>query len=558
MKLFQSKSASRIENIPVFKTASGTFASCCGLCFLGLLILLCHSCETTESDTAGAVNTAGKPTTIETKQPETKPAPLSAVADSKEVEEKPEESGKGRVVKTTAEPPASAGADPNIVAEIGEYVITKKELQMRLMKELHPRYGEYSSQAEPVDAKTTLRKMIAEKAMVMDARKQNYLQDETIQASLKLFKEEKLVNLLLANYLKGKITVTEAEIEEKIKANPKLSRVRAQEMVGRAKANKLLSQYYRELYEKLQVQKVSRNFTGAAQIHQRLLYRPKTPRKARWIENAQIRDELTPEEKNIVLATYDTGKVTLKDWFDALCDIGPPSRPRDLHTPQGVERLLERALRMPIFVSEAESLGLDKDENLLKQVKEQEDSELLRKVTREKVTTISGPMPEEEIVAYFEKNKEAFGTAKTLKINQIWCQDLKTAQKVKAELDGGKDFESVRQKYSLQKKAYTFNANPRGEGTFFRDLWKGDPNEIVGPVKGFYNQEVKWRIVKILEKTPGKVTEYSSSMKSQIEMRMRGERRNAALENYRKELLEKYSYEIYAERIRDIDPLNIP
>ena len=517
MKLFRSKSASRIAPLEIPSKPKRSLSSLLFLTGLGLLILLCHSCETTES-------------------------------------------GKGRVVKTTAEPPASAGADPNIVAEIGEYVITKEELQMRLMKELRPRYGEYSSQAEPVDAKTTLRKMIAEKATVMDARKQNYLEDETIQTLLKRFKREKLVELLLANYLKDKITVTEAEIEEKIKTNPKLSRAQARAIVGREKANKVLSRYYQELYKKLQVQKLSNNFLKAAEIHQRLLLHPKEPRRMRLIRIRQVKTELTTEEKNIVLATYDTGKVTLKDWFDALCDIGPSSRPRDLNSAAGVERLLDRVLRMPklVFVAKARLLGLDKDENLLKQIKEQEDSELLSKVTRDKVTAISGPIPEEEIVAYFEKNKEAFGTPKTLKINQIWCQDLKTAQKAKAELDGGKDFESVRQKYSLQKKAYTFNTNPLREGIFFRDLWKGDPNEIVGPVKGFYNQEVKWRIVKILEKKPGETKEYSSDMKHRIENTMLNRQRNAALEKYRKELLEKYSYEIYAERIRDIDPLDIP
>lgn len=538
MKLLQSKSAFGIDLHRVFKTTWGTLASCClrlrlrshkyGLCFLGLLILLCHSCETTEPAT---IDTASKPIVVETKQP---------------------------VVEQKPPVPAVPQVQADIVAEIGEYVITKEELQMRLMKELRPRYGEYSNQAEPVDAKTTLRKMIAEKATVMDARKQNYLQDETIQTSLKRFKEEKLVELLLANYLKGKITVTEAEIGEKIKTNPKLSRVQAQTMVGRAKANKLLSQYYKELYEKLHVQKVSNNFLKAAEIHQRLLLHPKEPRRMRLIRIRQVKNELTPEEKNIVLATYDNGKVTLKDWFDTLFDIGPASRPRDLNSAAGVERLLERALRMPIFVAKARLLGLDKDENLLKQIKEQEDSELLSKVTRDKVAAISGPIPEEEIVAYFEKNKEAFGTPKTLKINQTWCLDLKTAQKVKAELDGGKDFESVRQKYSLQKKAHPYNTSPRSERLFFKDLWNADPNDIVGPVKGFYGDEIKWRIVKILEKTPGKVTEYSSSMKNQIEMRMLGEQRNAALENYRKELLEKYPYEIYAERIRDIDPLNIP
>jgi len=39
---------------------------------------------------------------------------------------------------------------------------------------------------------------------------------------------------------------------------------------------------------------------------------------------------------------------------------------------------------------------------------------------------------------------------------------------------------------------------------------------------------------------------------------MVSEQRNALLEKYGKELLEKYQYEIYADKIKDIDPLNIP
>jgi hypothetical protein len=34
--------------------------------------------------------------------------------------------------------------------------------------------------------------------------------------------------------------------------------------------------------------------------------------------------------------------------------------------------------------------------------------------------------------------------------------------------------------------------------------------------------------------------------------------KNALLEKYGKSLLEKYKFEIYEDRIKDIDPLNIP
>ncbi len=213
---------------------------------------------------------------------------------------------------------------------------------------------------------------------------------------------------------------------------------------------------------------------------------------------------------------------------------------------------------MPIFVSEAKLLGFDKDENLLKQVKEYEEGILLNKARREKIKDIKGPVPDEQIVDYFNNNKEAFGTQNTLKIDQIWCQDLKTAQKAKAELDNGKDFESVRKTYSLQEKSSSFNTYPGNEGMFFKDLWNGEPNEVVGPVKGFYSDGFKWRIVKILEKKPATVTEYSVDMKRNIEMKMLQEQRNTTLEEYRKELLDKYSHEIYTDRIKNINPLDIP
>jgi hypothetical protein len=77
-------------------------------------------------------------------------------------------------------------------------------------------------------------------------------------------------------------------------------------------------------------------------------------------------------------------------------------------------------------------------------------------------------------------------------------------------------------------------------------------------MKGFYRNGIKWRVVKILGKKPGKVREYSKNMEEEVESRIRYERREAVIAKYRKELLEKYPFEIYPERIKDINPLNIP
>ncbi len=451
-----------------------------------------------------------------------------------------------------------AAKESILVARIAYYTITREELRKKLMTELYPYdYGNYNENAKPVDAKTVLLEMVAEKAMIIEARAQGYIENETIKTSVTRFSERKLVNLLFQRHMEGKIKVTEAEITRKMQTDPKLDKARAKAMVERAKANMMLDQYYRQIYSKSLVKKLSQNFPRAIQIHKRLLRNPKQSRKASWIQTSQVREELTQSEKNIVLAQYNSGKITLKDWFDALCDIVPPRRPRDLNTPKGIDQLLERALRMPLLVSEAKALRLDRDKDLLKQVRDNEDRRLLSEAISVKRKELKEPTTE-QIIAYFGRNKESFGTSKSLKIDLLWCQDLKTAKQARAALDNGKDFEAVRQQYSLEKQGKPFTTHPGSEGLFWKDLWVGDPNQIIGPVKGFYQQGISWRIVKILEKTPGKEKQYSTNMERQVKSRIMSEQNKALIARYSKELLEKHPYQIYPDRIKDINPLDIP
>jgi hypothetical protein len=464
----------------------------------------------------------------------------------------------GRSAASSPSAVKPAEKPPIIVASIGNYDITKQELEDRLMREIRPYdFGNYNEVPEPVTTEKVLLKMIAEKAMVIEARKGDYLEDESLKSVIQRYTDRQLVNLLLQKQLQPRLIVTEAEIEKRMKADPKLTRERAEATIKNLKARILFSQYYNHIYRKFHAKKMTENFPKVVEIHQRLLTKPVKPRTGNFIRIAQIKEELTPQEKEMVLVTFDKGKVTLKDWFDALTEMAPPSRPKNLDTVQGVEALLDRVLSKPLLLAEALQLGVDKDKDYMIKARDYEDSRLLSKVRSEKYSQVKQPT-KEEIMIYFSKNREVFRKNKTLKIDLIWCQDLKTARQAKAELDEGKDFEQIKQKYSLEKKIKPFNTYPGGEGLFWKDLWKGDPNDIVGPVKGFYRTGVKWRLVKILEKNPGELTGYSDDMESRVRDKMMSEQREAVLEQYANELLKKHTYQIYANKIKDIDPLDIP
>jgi hypothetical protein len=453
-----------------------------------------------------------------------------------------------------ASAPGAVKEDPNAVARMGDFVITRAELEERLLRAIRPQDEEYPARRPPVTPKAVLEEMLGERAMSLEGRQRGYLQDEAIHTRIEEMEQQRLAQMVAEDCIRTRMPTHEAEVEAAAKADPKLRPEQARIAVQR----QILAEVRKELESKFQLKKLEDNFVQAALVHQRLLLRPATPRGANeyWIKNSQVHDELSEKEQGLVLATYKGGKFTLKDWFRVVCNIAPPRRPSDLNTPAGVGRLLDNALWTPLFVAEAKARGYDKDPKLRSDIRRMEDQSLLYKMIEEKTKGLKEPSAD-EIKAYFEQNRQRFAKAATLKIDEIWCQDLETARKLKADLDGGADFEALKKDRSLQKEMPAHNVYPAGEGPFWDELDKAEPNQVIGPVHGFYGSGIKWRIVKVLEKKAAQEQEYSEQLGSSLKWILMDEHRQRLLQDYRQELLQKYPYQIFEDRIRDLDPIKI-
>ncbi len=251
----------------------------------------------------------------------------------------------GDSASTPAQPPAPepkepAGDSPNVVAKIGDFVITRAELEERLVREIRPHEEEFPTESKPVTAEATLRVMLAEKAMSMEGRKLGYLKDDAIHQRIQELEQSRLAMMVQESLFPGPPAVEAGEVDRLLKERPGLKREQATLLAQRAAAQKIFNQFYGKLVEKFHLQKARDNFVTAAQIHQRLLLRPVEKRGPGeyWIKNSQVRNELSEKEKNLVLATYEGGQFTLKDWFQAICNVAPPRRPGDLGTPAGVPK----------------------------------------------------------------------------------------------------------------------------------------------------------------------------------------------------------------------------
>ncbi len=452
-----------------------------------------------------------------------------------------------------------ASADPSlIVATIGDYSITKGELTQRLAQRVRPQRDGSGGPQEPVTAQSVLQEMLLEKAMVLEGRALGYAEDESVSTSVDRYRQRKLIQAFLSDYVQESVPVSQAEIDEKIAADPNLNPEQARGQVLSAKWPPVYQTLYTELVKKFEVQKVERNFARAAQIHQRLLTQPVEPRGRTvfWITNHQIQTELGRDERDIVLATYTGGQFTLYDWFKTLNEIAPPGRSKDLSTPAGVEKLLNRGLEPTIVEAEAVARGYDQKEELVRDIRAREDMTILGKIRTDKYKEVPAPT-DEEIKAHFDQNPERFAIEPSLKIDQIWCKDLPTAEQARKALEGGSAFAAVKAEQSLRAEEPEHNVYPSSEGAFWDELWKGEPNDVIGPVKGFFDDRIKWRVVKVIEKTPAQMRPYSDSLKNQVQSALTTQRFKDHMERYGASLLAKYPHKVYAERIRDIDPLEV-
>jgi hypothetical protein len=209
------------------------------------------------------------------------------------------------------------------------------------------------------------------------------------------------------------------------------------------------------------------------------------------------------------------------------------------------------------MVTEAKNRGLDKNPDFMKQVREKEDAYLANKYQYEKTKDLKDPTTDVNMADFFAKRNNDWWMTETVKIDQVWCPDLKTANEVKAKLEKGEDVNQVRAQYGIEKDTKPTVDAPGMEGRFFTTLWNAEPNQIVGPIKGLYKEGLKWRVVKILSKSAGdEKREYNSSKNEFLKMRIREEQREAAIEKVREEVLAKYPHKIYTKRLKNFDPMS--
>lgn len=448
--------------------------------------------------------------------------------------------------------------DDTVIAQVADQIITGGELRIRYIQEIAPGYDTiFSDQTQPtlLDVADML---VREKAMALEAREIGLLNDPTVSWSLENTCRNWLIDYYAQKVILPTVRISQQDVQNRLASNDSLTRDQVIQSLMRQAVLDKLNEQIDSLHETLHVTKHPDNMAQAASLYSKLLNHPvmNRPRNTPWVLKEQILNELTPEQHKLVLVEYDGGAFTLVDLMKVIHGVRPTNRPKDLITGTGVEKVVDSSLGRPLLEVFIRNQGIDKQPEIAKKIRDYEDQRLLSYLVHLKSQVVAAPT-QEEIEARFEQVKDRILPEHMLNSQVIWCEDANQAAQVKASLDKGQAVEDVLKSFGLDEKyAVAVNLTPSSQGMYWAPIWAGEPNDILGPCRGFNRGKIQWRVVKVIKKTPREGVSLESRISEVIYSLIYTERRDKILKPFQDQLLKKYDSNIFVSRLFAFDPLN--
>jgi peptidyl-prolyl cis-trans isomerase SurA len=205
-----------------------------------------------------------------------------------------------------------------------------------------------------------------------------------------------------------------------------------------------------------------------------------------------------------------------------------------------------------LVMLDAADLGIDKQPDIVKEIKKFSDEQMSRMIENEQTTDPINPT-DEEIRTYYDNNKESFMKGAEIEIWEIYMTDENLAKAVVNKAKSGVDFQSLVNGYSedtnlKQKGGYLGYKAINQRGIVSREAHKlGPGGKIGGPVK--YRRG--WAVFKTGKKNEPRQLSFEE-VKDQAKNKLTRELTTKAKSEWEANLREKYSVNIDEEKLKEI------
>ncbi|KGK81079.1 peptidylprolyl isomerase [Clostridium sp. HMP27] len=149
------------------------------------------------------------------------------------------------------------------------------------------------------------------------------------------------------------------------------------------------------------------------------------------------------EEK--IIATFNGKHITNKDLQEIISRF-PAERQQHLATPEGRKELLNEVVSFEVLYEYAKDSSMEEEKDFLIQL-ENAKKEILTQIAIKKIIS-SVKVDEEDIVKFYESNKEMFKTEENITAKHILVKTLEECNSILNEIKNGMKFEKAAEKYS--------------------------------------------------------------------------------------------------------------
>jgi parvulin-like peptidyl-prolyl isomerase len=234
------------------------------------------------------------------------------------------------------------------------------------------------------------------------------------------------------------------------------------------------------------------------------------------------------------VATVNGKAVTDKDMEDSLGGLNEGQRHGLLRDYNARRQVLNGLIDQELLDQEAKKEKLDQDDAFKSALENFKRQYLASQVLRK---NLSGKVTEAAAKRFYEANKVRYSTEQVHAQHILVTDEAKAMEILKEAQQPNADFQALAEKYSKDPSV----KNNRGDIGFFgragqmvpeftNAAFAGKEGEIIGPVRTSYG----YHIIKIVERKPGKVLEYSD-VEGRVMTDLQAETTQKYMSNLRKE-----------------------
>lgn len=128
--------------------------------------------------------------------------------------------------------------------------------------------------------------------------------------------------------------------------------------------------------------------------------------------------------------------------FQAEIDRIPPFQRRELETPAGKQKFLDRMVDMELLYLAAIDEKLDEDPAMVEEFERAQRQILMRHYYRDRIQNVAQP-DDADIEQYFQEHQEEFSVKERARARWILCEDEASAKAMAKRVAGGEDFAAL-------------------------------------------------------------------------------------------------------------------